>query len=65
MTYIKRYKVVPGSVSTHCCFEASVIDTERRDEYGVEHPMCECFHPADAIIIAEALNERLNRILRS
>lgn len=45
-----RYKVVDGSVSQHCCFEASVIDTSN-DEI-----ICECFETADAHKIAIAMN---------
>lgn len=57
-----RYIVIPGSVSGHCCFEASVVDESswvpfdsyEGGYYG--HQVCECFDIADAYRIAEALN---------
>lgn len=58
----KRYKVVPGSQSRHCCFEATVVDTTKpvmiNDEHynGEFEPVCECFWPEDAEMIANALN---------
>lgn len=52
---MKRYQVVKGSESAHCCFEATVIDTEK--EMG-SHPdwVCECFEPSRAHAIADAMN---------
>jgi hypothetical protein len=66
-----RYKVVEGSQSAHCCFEATVIDTRRptmivgkqfvRKIGGVEVPqfdsICECFEESDAELICNALNQ--------
>ena len=46
-----RYAVVAESVSAHCCFEATVIDTKENYNYT-----CECFEQEDAIKIANALN---------
>ena len=46
-----RYVVHEGSDSGHCCFDASVIDTER-DNVCV----CECFGLEEAHRIADALN---------
>jgi hypothetical protein len=57
-----RYKVVKGSQSAHCCFEATVVDTTRPVMIGDEHyerqyePICECFEERDAAVIAGALN---------
>jgi hypothetical protein len=45
-----RYKVVDGSVSQHCCFEATVVDTSNNES------LCECFDKADAHKIAIAMN---------
>jgi hypothetical protein len=51
----ERYQVVKGSESGHCCFEATVIDTEKE---VLGHPdwVCECFDPPRAHAIADALN---------
>jgi hypothetical protein len=65
-----RYKVVEGSQSAHCCFEATVVDTRRptmiagkqyvRKVGGVDAPqfdsICECFEATDAELIRDALN---------
>jgi hypothetical protein len=53
-----RYKVINESVSAHCCFEATVVDTQTR---CVAYPergrtLCECFSRADAQRVARALN---------
>lgn len=58
----QRYQVLPGSDSGHCCFEATVIDTQTPtpSSTGVDlRPytwICECFELADAERIAAALN---------
>ncbi len=59
-----RYIVVPGSVSAHCCFDASVLDTaithdyaDANDEPRDKHPqICECFNMDEAHHVALALN---------
>ena len=57
-----RFKVVEGSQSEHCCFDATVVDTTRPvligDKQYLDHfePMCECFERDDAERIAAALN---------
>ena len=54
----ERYKAVKGSESGHCCFDATVVDTQTphplfaREHYYV----CECFDMEDAQKIADALN---------
>lgn len=52
---MKRYEVIGGSVSGHCCFEASVIDTTN-DKPLDDGIVCECFRPQDAERICAALN---------
>lgn len=63
----KRYSVVEGSVSGHCCFKFSVIDTMRPTMNGDGKQMvldgiaqfegaCECYEREDAYGIASALN---------
>jgi len=51
----KRYRVVRGSESGHCCFEATVIDTEELFD-GKPDYVCECFDPPRAHAIADAMN---------
>lgn len=54
----ERYKAVEGSESAHCCFEATVVDTQ------TPHPMfagnhdwvCECYDMEAAQKIASAMN---------
>lgn len=63
----ERYKVISGSQSAHCCFEATVVDTSRPDmqgdgtQYVGDHgpqfeAVCECFDMVDAEAICAALN---------
>ena len=47
-----RYTVIDGSYSAHCCFEASVIDSEHKSGGAV----CECIEKEKALKIARALN---------
>lgn len=58
----ERFVVLQGSWSSHCCFEATVVDTTKpvflhgahyNDKYK---PLCECFDPEDAVRIAKAMN---------
>jgi len=57
-----RYKVVEGSQSCHCCFDATVVDTTRPvmiggSQYdGQFEAVCESFDTADAQLICDALN---------
>lgn len=56
-----RYAVIPGSVSAHCCFDFTVVDTHfptlcngvKLREYTT---VCECFDEEDAKKIVAALN---------
>lgn len=55
---MSRYKIIDGSESGHCCFDATVVDTQTphsvyRDEF---HCVCECFDTEDAEKICAALN---------
>lgn len=61
----ERYKVIEGSVSYHCCFDATVVDTYqascssayRTERYGFDFvQVCECFELEDAQRICDALN---------
>lgn len=58
----QRFKVVKGSQSCHCCFEATVVDTTKPVMIGGEHyegqfePVCECFEVEDAETVCHALN---------
>ncbi len=52
----KRYRVVRGSESAHCCFEATVIDTESENAHGDLDWVCECFDLSQAHAVADAMN---------
>lgn len=53
----KRYKVVIGSQTAHCCFDATVVDTSEPTGFGGQfNPVCECFEVKDAERICAALN---------
>ena len=61
-----RYIVMPKSITAHCCFTHSVLDTTKPDMIGGEQyedeagkhfaPVCECFSKEDADLICNALN---------
>lgn len=56
----ERFIVVKGSLSSHCCFEYSIVDTlAGKEDYGDYWKliMCECFEEKEANIICEALNK--------
>jgi hypothetical protein len=55
-----RYIIVDKSVSAHCCFECTIIDTAAgKEDYGDywKRSMCETFDRAEAEIICDALNK--------
>lgn len=58
----QRYKVIKGSQTAHCCFEATVVDTQappvlvRPDGSVLHHTVCECFDFEDAELICDHLN---------
>jgi hypothetical protein len=61
-----RYKVLDGSQSGHCCFDATVVDTTKptiirgKPWPNAENPqykaVCECFDSDAAELIAKTLN---------
>ena len=62
----RRYKIIPGSQSGHCCFEFTVVDTDRpwfnaRGEPFTDEgeqlyeAICECYDEADAKRVCDAL----------
>lgn len=59
---MSRYKVVLGSQSAHCCFEATVVDTTKPTMIGRKHykgqydSICECFCEQEAETVCRALN---------
>ncbi len=59
---MERYKVVEGSQSAHCCFDATIVDTTRsvmiggKQYEGQFEAVCECFSKEAANMIAAALN---------
>jgi len=63
-----RYKIAEGSQSWHCCFQYTVVDTDKPQMIGgkvyinndgeIEYdPVCECFEKEDAVLIVNALNK--------
>lgn len=55
-----RYIIIDKSVSAHCCFECTIIDTAAgKEDYGDywKRTMCETFDRAEAEIICDALNK--------
>lgn len=59
----RRYKVVEGSITAHCCFTHTVVDTSRSGPHRGGQPddkdmhvMAECFERDDADSICSALN---------
>ena len=53
-----KYKVINGSKSGHCCFEATIVSIESN---GTEDIVCECFFSVIAEMICEALNKTEDR----
>ncbi len=56
-----RYQVIEGSVTGHCCFEATVVDTSRLNTAGYvrySEIVCECYSMEDAQLICDALNAK-------
>ena len=52
-----RFEVREGSQSCHCCFDYTVVDTTKPEDYEDHcHTMCECFDKEEAEQIAAALN---------
>jgi hypothetical protein len=49
-----RYSVIEGSDSGHCCFEASVIEGDKKDIFT--DAICECMNTDVAYRIARLLN---------
>ena len=57
----ERYKVIEGSESGHCCFEATIVDTSKpHPVYAGKHEwVCECLSTTVAHHIASVLNNAL------
>ena len=56
----ERYKVIEGSESAHCCFEATVIDTHQPRmiaDFQYFKTVCECFDVESAELVCKALND--------
>ena len=55
-----RFIIVDRSVSAHCCFAYTIIDTHAgKEDYGDywKRTMCECFEKEEAEMICTALNK--------
>lgn len=63
----ERYRVVEGSESAHCCFEWTVVDTEKPFHItgiGFENrfeQVCESFSMENAVMICDALNYQFRK----
>lgn len=58
---LTRFVVMEKSKSGHCCFEATVMDTTKPENYSDNfgqhyETICECFSIEDAYTVARALN---------
>jgi len=54
-----RYIIIEESISSHCCFEYTIVDTSGgKESYGDywKRKMCETFEKQEAIEICTALN---------
>jgi hypothetical protein len=56
-----RFIIVAESISYHCCFGYTVIDTKNKAIIGdYWKSMCETFDKEEAIMICYALNQNFN-----
>jgi dTDP-4-dehydrorhamnose reductase len=51
------YKIIKGSVSCHCCFSYTIIDTNKKGDVH-DQIICECFEKELAELICSVLNEQ-------
>ena len=60
---LDRFIILNDSNSGHCCFEYSILDTEKIDEAWPEkyESICETFDIHSAKTICNALNGRANK----
>ncbi len=55
-----KYEVVTHSVSAHCCFSATIIDNDLKDdEKGIDGNIGEFFSEEVARIICSLLNDTI------
>lgn len=60
----ERYKIVEGSESAHCCFDATILDTHqpedctKADGTPYYYNLAECFYIEDATLIVNALHQQ-------
>ena len=55
-----RFIIIAESVSAHCCFNYSVLDTKQgKESFGNywKKAMCETFDKEEAVLICYALNQ--------
>lgn len=54
-----RYVIIEDSLSGHCCFEFSIVDTKGKTKDNIwDDAICETFDLDDAIKICSALNNQ-------
>lgn len=57
-----RFIIVDFSVSAHCCFTHSIVDTSKGQTNGFWNDViCECFTEEDAVLILEAVNKHISQ----
>ena len=59
----ERYKIIEGSESGHCCFDATILDTHQPEDLTKDgtpyyHNLAECFYIEDATLIVNALHQQ-------
>jgi len=58
-----RFIVIEESASYHCCFQYSVIDTQKgNDGETWDKNICEIFEKEEALLICYLLNKHFNKI---
>jgi hypothetical protein len=66
---MSRYRIIEQSVSCHCCFDFTVVDSgssyDKNDTYNLRTygfdfvSVCECFTKPHAELICNALNQSI------
>ena len=55
--HYERFLAIDGSLSAHCCFAATVVDTTKKEGIdGIFETVCECFSMEQAKKVQDALN---------
>ena len=52
-----RFFYTNVSESSHCCFEFTVVDSEKKGDGNHDKIVCECFDEGSAKLVTDALNK--------